>query len=269
MRVGLYQSNPTFGDVKRNVDDAIDALSSASVDLVILPELFNTGYQFISKQEVASLAEEIPSGFTCKSMTHLAREKRFYIVFGMAERNTDRLYNSAVLVGPSGFIGCYRKTHLFFEEKFLFDPGDTGFQVWDIREARIGIMICFDWIFPESARILALKGAQIICHPANLVLPYCQYAMPVRCLENRVFSITANRIGTEQRGQKPPLVYTGTSIIVDPMGNVLAQLGGTEVGTISVEIDPEKANDKNITEYNHVMEDRRPELYAALVNKPG
>ena len=268
MRVGLYQSNPAFGDIKGNVVDAIEALSRASMDLVVLPELFNTGYQFISKEELASLAEEIPDGFTCKSMIDLARQKKMHIVFGMPERSSDRLYNSAVLVGPNGFIGYYRKTHLFFEEKLLFDPGDTGFQVWDMGKARIGLMICFDWLFPESARILALKGAQIICHPANLVLPYCQYAMPVRCLENRVFSITANRVGTEQRGQKPPLTYSGKSIIVDPMGKVLVQLGDTEVGTVSVEIDPEKANDKKITEYNHVLDDRRPEMYAALVSQP-
>lgn len=268
MIVGLYQSSPTFGDVKRNVGDAIEALSRASMDLVVLPELFNTGYQFISREEVASLAEEIPNGFTCRSMIDLARKKKIHIVFGMAERDNDKLYNSAVLVGPNGFIGGYRKTHLFFEEKYFFEPGDTGFRVWDIGQAKIGIMICFDWLFPESARILALKGAQIICHPANLVLPYCQYAMPVRCLENRVFSITANRVGTEQRGQKLPLTYTGSSIIVDPLGNVLAQLTDTEVGTAAVEIDPEKANDKKITEYNHVFDDRRPELYGALLSPP-
>ena len=268
MIVGLYQSSPTFGDVKRNVDDAIEALSRASMDLVVLPELFNTGYQFISKEELASLAEEIPDGFTCKSMIDLARQKKMHIVFGMAERDNDKLYNSAVLVGPNGFIGHYRKTHLFFEEKYFFEPGDTGFRVWDIGQAKIGIMICFDWIFPESARILALKGAQIVCHPANLVLPYCQYAMPVRCLENRIFSITANRVGTEQRRQEPPLTYTGRSIIVDPLANVLAQLDDTEVGTANVEIDPEKASDKKITEYNHVFDDRRPELYGALLSPP-
>ncbi|RLB22240.1 MAG: acyltransferase [Deltaproteobacteria bacterium] len=268
MIVGLYQSNPTFGDIKGNVGEAIEALSRASMDLVVLPELFNTGYQFISKEELASLAEEIPDGFTCKSMIDLARQKKMHIVFGMAERDNDKLYNSAVLVGPNGFIGHYRKTHLFFEEKYFFEPGDTGFRVWDIGQAKIGIMICFDWIFPESARILALKGAQIVCHPANLVLPYCQYAMPVRCLENRIFSITANRVGTEQRGQKPPLTYTGRSIIVDPLANVLAQLDDTEVGTAKVEIDPEKASDKKITEYNHVFDDRRPELYGALLSPP-
>ena len=268
MKVGLYQNNPAFGEVKTNVADAIEALSSTSVDLVVLPELFNTGYQFIARDEVASLAEEIPNGFTCRAMIDFARKKKIHIVFGMAERHNNRLYNSAVLVGPDGFIGHYRKTHLFFEEKYLFEPGDTGFRVWDIGQAKIGIMICFDWLFPESARILALKGAQIICHPANLVLPYCQYAMPVRCLENRIFSITANRVGTEQRGQKRPLTYTGKSLIVDPIGKVLAQLTDTEVGTVTVEIDPERANDKNITEYNHVLDDRRPELYTPLLGPP-
>ncbi|MBW2084273.1 MAG: acyltransferase, partial [Deltaproteobacteria bacterium] len=109
MIVGLYQSSPTFGDVKRNVGDAIEALSRASMDLVVLPELFNTGYQFISREEVASLAEEIPNGFTCRSMIDLARKKKIHIVFGMAERDNDKLYNSAVLVGPNGFIGGYRK----------------------------------------------------------------------------------------------------------------------------------------------------------------
>jgi len=264
MKVGLYQANPSFGDVERNVSDAIKAMADAPVDLMVLPELFNTGYQFISREEVSDLAEEIPDGFTCRSMIKAARKNKIYIVWGMAERKNYRLYNSAALVGPQGFIGCYRKTHLFCEEKFLFDPGDTGFQVWDIGETKIGIMICFDWIFPESARLLALKGAHIICHPANLVLPYCQYAMPVRCLENRVFAVTANRIGTEQRGNKEPLTFTGGSIIVDPSGNVIGQMDGTSTGTISVDISPQVANDKKVTPYNDILKDRRPELYAPL-----
>jgi predicted amidohydrolase len=75
------------------------------------------------------------------------------------------------VVGPKGFIGCYRKTHLFFEETLWFTPGDSGFQVWDIGMAKVGVMICFDWYYPESARTLALQGADIIAHPSNLVLP--------------------------------------------------------------------------------------------------
>ncbi|RLB84961.1 MAG: acyltransferase [Deltaproteobacteria bacterium] len=261
MRVALYQSNPVFGSVEQNVRDATQVLSNLDVDLVVLPELFNTGYQFISKEETASLAEKIPSGYTCRSMIELAKENKFYIVFGMAERAAGKVYNSGVLVGPSGFIGCYRKTHLFYEEKLFFNPGDTGFKVWDIGMASIGIMVCFDWLFPESARSLAIQGAHIIAHPANLVLPYCQYAMPVRCLENRAFCITANRVGTEQRGDKESLRFTGRSLIVDPSGKVLAEMDESTVGTTAVEIQPEMAEDKNITKYNHIFKDRKPDLY--------
>ncbi|MFO0767873.1 MAG: nitrilase-related carbon-nitrogen hydrolase [Nitrospiraceae bacterium] len=97
-------------------------------------------------------------------------------------------------------LGCYRKTHLFFEETLFFDPGDSGFQVWDVGGAKVGVMICFDWFYPESARTLALMGADIIAHPSNLVLPHCPDSMVTRCLENRVFSITANRIGRARLG---------------------------------------------------------------------
>src|SRR5919202_6692477 len=120
-----------------------------------------------------------------------------YLVAGLAELHSERCYNSAVVLGPSGFIGTYRKTHLFFEETLLFAPGDTGFPVWQAGGAKIGVMICFDWFYPEAARTLALKGAEVLCHPSNLVLPYCPDAMVTRCLENHLFSVTANRIGSE------------------------------------------------------------------------
>ena len=187
---------------------------------MVLPELFNTGYQFISREEARDLAEKVPSGRTCKAMTDLARSGNMILVFGLAERDKDRIYNSAAIVGPEGYMGVYRKTHLFAEEKLFFEPGDTGFQVFDTGSARVGIMICFDWWFPESARSLALKGADIICHPANLVLPDCQQAMVTRSLENGVFSATANRIGTESRGGKRPLSFTGKSQILDHRGEL-------------------------------------------------
>jgi predicted amidohydrolase len=126
-------------------------------------------------------------------------------------------------------------------------------------------MVCFDWIFPESARVLALLGADIICHPANLVLPLCQQAMTTRSLENGVFSATANRIGTEARGGKKPLTFTGRSQILDPMGQALAGLGENETGVAVVAIDPAKAHDKKITEQNDRLKDRRPEHYRALL----
>ncbi len=267
MRVGFYQNDPVFGDVEGNTQKVVQDLSNITADLIVLPELFNTGYQFISKQEVAAFAEEISSGPTCQKMAGLASNTNTHIIFGLAERSGDKFYNSAVLVGPEGFKGLYRKTHLFFEEKDFFEPGDTGFRVFDIGQAVIGIMICFDWFFPESARILSLLGAQIICHPANLVLPYCQRSMPTRCLENRVFAITANRIGTEQRGGKEPLTYTGQSQVVNPRGDVLASIGDKDTGLVLTDINPEEALDKKINLKNDLFADRRPEFYEILLGR--
>jgi predicted amidohydrolase len=235
-------------------------------NLLVLPELFNTGYQFVSREELFDLAEDIPSGPTCKALTDLAISKGMYLVFGIAERDGNRIYNSAGITGPEGFIGRYRKSHLFYEEKYFFDPGDTGFIIFDINIARIGVMICYDWWFPESARSLTLMGADIICHPANLVLPDCQKAMVTRSLENGVFSVTANRIGSESRGGKKELLFTGKSQIVDNRGKILTSLKKNETGISIVDIEVKKAREKDITSLNDRFKDRRPELYRALTD---
>jgi predicted amidohydrolase len=179
----------------------------------------------------------------------------------MAENSGDRIFNSAVLLGPQGHLATYRKIHLFDEEKIWFDPGDRAFAVHDIGLARIGMMICFDWIFPESMRSLALQNAEIVCHPANLVLPYCQRAMVTRCLENGVYAVTANRIGLERQGGRQ-LRFTGGSQIVGTRGKVLARAPGKMEAVRIVDIDPSKAREKEITHRNHLFQDRRPELYS-------
>ncbi|MBN1627345.1 MAG: acyltransferase [Deltaproteobacteria bacterium] len=264
MKIGAYQGNPEFGLVEKNVRQAVTELEGADADLVVMPELFNTGYQFVSKEEAFGLAEEMPYGDTCRSMMEIARSKKMHLVFGMAERDGARLFNSAAVVGPEGFIGRYRKSHLFYEEKYFFDPGDTGFMVFDIGIARLGVMICFDWWFPEAARSLALSGADIICHPANLVLYGCHKAMITRSLENGVFSITANRTGSEARGGKEPLVFTGESQIVDNRGSLLASMNRDGAGIVVVDIDVKRARDKSITTLNDRFKDRRPDLYGEI-----
>ena len=269
MKIGVYQNNPVFGEVDLNIEQAIQALTDVETDLMVLPELFNTGYQFISKEEAQSLAEEIPLGKTCQAMIDFARGKGGFLVFGMAERDGDHIYNGSAVVGPEGFIGKYRKTHLFAEEKDCFDPGDSGFQVFDLGLAKIGVMICFDWWFPESARVLALEGADIICHPANLVLSQCQQAMTTRSLENGVFSATANRVGSEARGGKPPLIFTGKSQILDCWGQVLTRLTEVEPGVSVVDIDVIQARDKKLTARNDRFADRRPEFYDPLLRPLG
>ena len=268
MRIGIYQTHPRFGAVEENVDQAVKDLQAVDADLVVLPELFNTGYQFVSRAELEALAEEVPGGKTCRELMALSKAKNMHLVFGIAEKDGDKVYNAAVVTGPDGHIGTYRKVHLFAEEKEFFDPGDTGFQVFDVGACRIGVMVCFDWIFPESARVLALLGADIICHPANLVLHLCQQAMTTRSLENGVFSATANRIGTEARGGKKPLTFTGKSQILDPMGEALARFNEKDTGVAVAAIDVAKARDKKITEQNDRLKDRRPEHYSALLRRP-
>ena len=264
MKIGVYQNHPEFGEVETNIEQTMKVFDNISADLIILPELFATGYQFVSREEALSLAEEIPSGKTCTALIEQAMLNNIFFVFGLAEKDGDRIYNSAAVIGPDGFIGKYRKTHLFAEEKYWFDPGDSGFNVFDIGPARLGIMICFDWWFPESARVLALKGADIICHPANLVLTGCQKAMVTRSLENGVFSATANRIGREARGGKDPLVFTGGSQILDNRGEMLTNLEKDKTGISIVDIDIHTARDKKITKQNDRFNDRRPEYYSTL-----
>jgi len=263
MLVGYFQFNPSFGDVKRNLDAVTTRLAQVRCDLMVLPELFASGYQFVSQEEVESLAEPVPGGPTTTRLIELARDRAMHLVAGLPERHGRRYYNSAVLVGPSGLLGVYRKAHLFYEETLFFSSGETGFQVWDIGSATVGVMICFDWFYPEAARTLALRGAEILCHPSNLVLPHCPDAMVTRCLENRVFSITANRIGSEERGGKDRLAYVGNSEIVTPRGRVLHRAPPDQEELTILEIDPKDARNKSLNPYNDLLRDRRKHLYEA------
>lgn len=266
MKIGFVQFEPRFGDVDGNLERAGELIRGSDADLLVLPELFNTGYVFASKEEAASLAEEVPGGKTTRALCDLAREKGVFLAAGLAERDGKRVFNSSVLVSPDGYVGRYRKTHLFFEEKLWFDPGDEGFSVHDIGICTVGMMICFDWFFPESMRILALKGADLICHPANLVMPFCQDAMKTRCLENRVFAVTANRTGTEAREGRS-LLFTGMSQITGPDGGIIARAGDDSQEVQTMEIDPAAARDKNVNDYNNLFADRRPVFYGDLVGE--
>lgn len=260
MRIGFIQTTPVFGDRRSNLDHVEMLVCGVAADLVVLPEFFATGYLFSDIGEVMTLAEPVPGGITTESLLRISRSSGTALVAGLPERDGDRLFNSAVLVTPEGDLHTYRKTHLFDREKLFFTPGDTGFRVWEWRGVRIGIMICFDWYFPESARVLALAGAQIIAHPSNLVLPHCPDAMITRCLENRVFSVTCNRSGSETR-HGINLKYIGNSRIISPKGIILGQAGGEDTAVITAEIEPGEADDKRVTSRNDLFADRRTGLY--------
>ncbi len=260
MKVGFFQFSPRLGRKDDNLERTIDAIRGAKADLLVLPELFNTGYLFGNQEELKRSAEFIPDGPTFRRMAETAAQENLSLVFGMAERKGEDCFNSSVVITPAGGFWVYRKLHLFDREKLWFTPGNKELEVVDIGSVKIGMMICFDWIFPEAARILALKGAEIICHPSNLVLAYCQQAMITRCIENGVFAITANRTGTEEK-DGVRLTFTGNSQVVDPKGKVLKKVDSFQEGVWTVDIDPVLARDKNFTPRNHLVEDRRTEFY--------
>ena len=265
MKVGYYQFSPEFGEPSQNLERICAVLSGVEADIVVLPELPFTGYYFENREELRSVAEDVCESPTVESLSNLCRDNDFYLVTGFAERDKEKLYNSALLISPSGIVCSYRKLHLFNTEKEYFDPGDTPLQTFEVRGAKVGLMICFDWVFPEVARTLALQGADLLCHPSNLVLTYCQKTMLTRCLENSVFAVTANRTGTENR-PRGKLVFTGQSQIVGPKGDIIAFSNSQSQELIIREIDIDSARDKSITDNNDLLSDRRPEYYKTLVD---
>lgn len=258
MNVGFLQFNPSFGNKEEN-SKAIEALlKGISADVLVIPELFNTGYAFLDKKELIELAEPA-DGETSRFMQKLAQETRCALAYGFAERAGEDYYNSMSFATPAGIVATYRKSHLFFEERFLFQPGDTGFDIFEYGGVKFGMLICWDWIYPEPMRTLALQGAQVVLHAANLVTPYCPDAMVTRAIENRVFIITADRAGDEIRGNKN-FHFIGKSQVVAPNGEILVRVGEEACVKIT-EIDPSLSLNKKMNEYNDLFIDRRKELY--------
>lgn len=261
MKIGFVQNSPIFGKKKENFEQVRSLLNGIKADLLVLPELFATGYAFTSKEEAADLAESA-DGETAGFLKEVSDQTGAVVVAGFAERNGSKTFDSAMTVDGDRVIGVYRKIHLFNKEKFWFSPGDGRFPVYSVRGFRLGVMVCFDWIFPEAARTLALNGAQVIAHPANLVMPFCQATMVTRCLENRVFAATANRIGRETRGDDD-FIFTGGSQITAFDGKIISLGPKDSVSAAVTEIDIKNADNKKINAYNDVFKDRRTEFYYA------
>jgi predicted amidohydrolase len=260
--VGVLQTEPRFGAVEANLDAVERALCDVQADLIVLPELFATGYSFRDRAEACALAEPFEGGRTVERLQTWSRSTGGMIVAGYAERDGDQVFNAAAVVSAGALLGSYRKIHLFGFEREVFDPGDRPFAVYPQGEMRVGVMICFDWMFPESARTLALLGADVIAHPSNLVLPgWCQRAMCIRALENQVFTATANRYGREHRELRPELHFTGASRIAGPSGEVIADAPDEGEAFLSASVDLERARCKQIPSGNRLFLERRPSFY--------
>ncbi|MEA3500244.1 MAG: nitrilase-related carbon-nitrogen hydrolase, partial [Candidatus Marinimicrobia bacterium] len=176
IKIAAVQTNPIFGEIEKNLSN-IKYLFPSSADLVVLPELCTTGYQFKNLDEVEKYSEDFTDSYSVDYFTKLARENSCVIVAGFAEKGGDKFYNSAAVISEKGLLGTYRKINLFYRENLFFSAGENEPLVVDVGFCKVGVMICFDWIFPEVTRSLAKNGADIIAHSANLVLPFAQDAM--------------------------------------------------------------------------------------------
>jgi 5,10-methenyltetrahydrofolate synthetase len=256
--IGLLQFAPQLGDIQTNINKIDDLLvNGAYANLWVLPELASSGYNFSSREEALKTSEELSQSSFAQYLTKKAQKLRAWFVAGINEREGDKLYNSSVLVGPDGVACVYRKLHLFNREKLFFEPGNLGLPVFKTPFGKLGMLVCFDWMFPETWRLLALKGAQIICHPSNLVLPFCQNAVPGYALTNRIFIATANRTGKEHN-----LEFTGQSVLVNPKGEYLIKTGKNEETTSICNINLTEALDKRMTSMNEAFNDRREDIYS-------
>jgi predicted amidohydrolase len=261
IRVALIQFAPSFLEKEKTIQELENLFPEvADADIVVLPELTNSGYDFSDFKQAFYASESIAKSSFIEFLAEKAKQNNQYIVSGFNEREGRRIYNSSVITGPKGYIGVYRKLHLFMREKEFFTPGNLGLPVFDLGFARIGMLICFDWMFPEVWRILAQKGADIICHPSNLVLPYAQQAVPVHCMINRVFAITCNRVGIEGN-----LKFTGKSIVADTKGNVLHESSSNRTEVFAADLDIKASRDKMITPFNHIFNDIRCRSYEMKV----
>jgi predicted amidohydrolase len=271
MRVAVAQMEPKLAEKERNLDACLARLeeaAAAGAELIVLPEMAIPGYMFDSAEEALPYAEEIP-GPSTEAFERECRRLGMHAVCGLLERDGDTLYNAAILVGPDGLIGSYRKTHLPFlgVDRFVV-PGDE-LNVYDTPLGRIGVIICYDLRFPEVTRTLALKGADIVCLPTNFPMAakvQTELITVARAAENRIYLLAANRVGKERTGE-----FCGWSQIVDPYGTRLAEAGETEEALLVAEVDVQKARDKDYVvpgEYElYLFGHRRPELYGALVEE--
>lgn len=274
LRIGCIQMEPVIGDKAGNVARSIERVGHAATlgaNLVVLPELCNTGYVFESRPEAFEAAEEIPHGPTVRAWIEAAAEHDTIIVAGIAERDGPHLYNSAAIVGPSGYLGRYRKNHLWGAENLFFEPGDLGMPVFHIGAGRIACAICYDIWFPETFRLAALQGADLLCVPTNWVpMPAQPKHLPVMANilamggahSNSMFVAAADRVGTE-RGQP----FLGNSVIVSHTGWPLAgPASASDEEILIAEVNLSDARRKRtLNEFNQLLRDRRTDVYDEML----
>ena len=247
--------------------ELIELTAKEGARLIILPECALTGYCFSSLEEALPVAEPVVGPSTEQVMA-ACRELNVYVVLGLLERDGDKCYNTAVLLGPHGLVGKHRKLHLPYMgiDRFV-EPGDLPLTVYDTEVGMIGLGICYDLMFAEHSRVLALQGADILVFPASwpkVGRVISDYIVPTRAIENHVFCVAVNRVGTERGTQFP-----GRSKIAHWFGRALAEGKPNEEDILYADIEPAEARQKRfvIVSGEHeadFINDRRPEFYGLV-----
>jgi predicted amidohydrolase len=260
MEIAIIQFRPVLGSPDENIAKLEGLFKhTGKAQLIVLPELASSGYNFSGYKEAYVCSEDLENSRFVDFLVQKAREKGAHIVSGINERAGEKLYNTSILVGPEGIKAKYHKIHLFMNEKKIFQPGEGDLPVVDIGDCKVGMLICFDYLFPEIWRAEAMMGADIICHPSNLITLNAHRSVPGLSVQNRVFIATANRTGTE-RG----LWFSGQAFVTNPSGEVLAIGSQDHDEVVKTELDISLARNKFINPINHVFNDRRPDIYTRL-----
>lgn len=272
VHVAGVQMDATLGNKPRNLDAIETRLEEAvrnGAQLAVFPECAVTGYCFNNAGEARAQAESVPGPAT-ERLTAVCHRLGCHLVAGLLEADGDRLFNACVLVGPTGVLAVYRKIHLPRLGVDCFTtPGNRPFAVADAGGLRIGMHICYDGAFPESARVMALAGAELLVLPTNWppgTECTAAYVTNARALENNVYYLAVNRVGTE-RGFR----FIGRSKLCDTDGSVLAEAAHSEEAIIYGTIEPAKARRKRLVRVPgrheiHRFADRRPEMYGPLTD---
>jgi predicted amidohydrolase len=265
--IGCAQMDCVLGDPKTNREKIIATIRKAAerdAQLVIFPECALTGYAFNSLDEAVPFAESV-DGRSAQAIAEVCRQTKAYAIVGFIEADGDKFYNAAMLVGPGGVVGTYRKVHLPYIgiDRFL-TPGDRPFQVFDLPFGKVGVNICYDISFPEPARALKLMGAELIALITNWPTAAWrspQFVANTRALENHVFYAAVDRIGRE-RGWD----FIGRSKVIDCNGDTLAEASADAEELLVVPVALAEANNNRIVNVAGAYEvdrlkDRRPEFY--------
>lgn len=281
VRVACVQMRPRVGEKTENIAAScryIETAAREGAELIVMPELCNSGYLFETMAEARELSEEIPGGETCRVWSELAAKLGIYIVAGINERAGDKLFNSAAVIGPEGHLATYRKVHLWDKENLFFTPGDLGFPVVETPVGNLGVFICYDTWFAECYRLCVLRGADIICLPTNWVPipgqdPAREAMANILCMgaahTNSVYVAAADRVGIE-RGQP----FVGQSLIVSYTGwPIGGPASADQEEIIYADCNPAQARAKRVwNEHNNILLDRRCDVYDEMLGaniKPG